>query len=110
MPNLQLSQPSGQYCLPESKTLLLLAKERINILEAHPISSAGDAAAFQFQIEFYFDPQTNQKPSWVKTAICATGRDFEDCVEWVIYRVWQMRELYATYLRNPEKVDLGTWE
>lgn len=110
MSDLTLVRPSIDYAWPEPKTAVLLAKEKINILEVHSIPCGENHDAFQFQVEFYFEPGNNQKPRWVKMPISACGRDFEVCVQWVIYRVWQTRQLYEQYLTHPSEVDLETWE
>lgn len=102
--------PEGGYAEPWDNTGALLALSRINIMDVHKIEYASDRElAFQFQIEYYFEPPDKSKPRWVKLAIAASGRDYETALQWVVYRVWQIREKAKLHYNNPEEAGLERW-
>lgn len=105
-------QPLRGYCHPEPKTTLLLARLKINILSARFVMEFESTRnqQYEFEVEYLFDPGNDQKPFWSKLTIEAVGDDYETAVQWVIYRVNQVRQLNQALLADPESVGLDVWE
>lgn len=101
---------SRGYAEPYDKTGALLAILKINILGSKRILySDENGVAFEFQVEFYYEPKDDSKPRWVKTLINSCGPDTETAIQWVIYRVQEYRKLADMYYQNREKADLEKW-
>lgn len=105
-------QPRAGYCHPETKTALLLARLRINILSARFVMEFKTTRRqqYEFEVEYLFDPGDEQKSFWPKMMVEVIADDYETAVQWVIYRVNEARRLNKQFLSNPESVELDVWE